>query len=193
MTLFEGDGSRPADDGSPRTAAVPPTRRELVLSTLITIATSVGIGLVAILLIGAVLVFFDIANTDPTADYQTQTGLPPVAFQVALVAVLVVVWLVACRVGSGAPGDAIMNLVALDPEGRPASRGAVRARAAVPVGLFGALALLDRAGLGLVLLAALWLPALARRDRRSAIDLLVGVVPHTTATRRDAQPHPWAR
>ena len=193
MTLFEGDGSRPADDGSPRTAAVPPTRRELVLSTLITIATSVGIGLVAILLIGAVLVFFDIANTDPTADYQTQTGLPPIVFQVALVAILLIVWLVACRLGHGTPGDAIMSMLALDPEGHRADRRTNLGRAALYVVVFGVLSLLGRPGLAAVVLILLWAPALARRDRRSLVDLVVGVVPSSTAARRDAQPHPWAR
>jgi hypothetical protein len=191
--LYEGDGSTTAPDPVPQTSAVPPSRREITLSTLLTVAISAGVGLVATVLIGGVLVFFEIANTDPTADYQTQTGLPPIVFELALVAVLVVVWLVACRVGSGAPGDSIMGLVALDTEGHRASRGLLLARAAVPVATFGVLALLGRTGLGLVVLALLWLPAVLRRDRRGVVDLLVGVVPHTTATRRDAQPHPWAR
>ncbi|MFN8156141.1 MAG: RDD family protein [Candidatus Nanopelagicales bacterium] len=193
MTIWDGDGTASAPDPRPHTAAVPPSRRELVSSVLLTVAISVGIGLIATILIGVVLTFFDIANTDPTADYQTQTGLPPVVFAGALVAVLVIVWLVACRAGVGAPGDAIMNLLTLDTDGHASGKGAILARAAIPVVVFGVLALMGRPGLGLVVLLVLWAPAFLRSDRRSAVDLLVGVVPHSTAARRDAQPHPWAR
>lgn len=193
MTIWEGDGSAPEPDDRQRRVAQPPSRREIVLSTLLTVAIAVAVGLVATILVGVVLTFFDIANTDPTADYQTQTGLPPVAFAAAFVAILVVVWLVACRAGVGAPGDAIMNLFALDTEGHLAAKGTNLARAAIPTAVFGALALLGRAGLGLLILLLLWAPAFLRRDRRSLVDLVVGVVPHSTAARRDAQPHPWAR
>jgi hypothetical protein len=164
-----------------------------VRSTLLTTVIAAGVGLMATILLGTVLVFFDIANTDPTADAETQTGLPPIVFKIALVGILTIIWAVACRLGAGAPGDAVMNLVALDVDGGPASRATLRARAAVPVALFGVLGLLDRPGAGMVALGLLWLPAFVRSDRRSAVDLLVGVVPHTTATRRDATPHPWAR
>ncbi len=193
MTNWDGDGTAPVPDDRPRWVAVAPSRREIALSTLLTVAIAVAIGLVATIIVGLVLTFFDIANTDPTADYQTQTGLPPVVFAGALVAVLVVVWLVACRAGIGAPGDAIMSLFALDTEGHRASKGTILARAAIPTALFGVLALLGRSGLGLLVLIALWVPAFVRRDRRSLVDLVVGVVPHSTAARRDAQPHPWAR
>jgi len=193
VTIWEGDGTAPVPDDRPSRVAQPPTRREIVLSTLLTVAIAVAIGLIATILVGLVLTFFDIANTDPTADYQTQTGLPPVVFGGALVVVLVVVWLVACRAGIGAPGDAIMNLFALDTEGRAATKGTILARAAIPTALFGVLAVLGRSGLGLLLLLLLWAPAFVRRDRRSLVDLLVGVVPHSTAARRDATPHPWAR
>lgn len=193
MTLWEGDGTAPAPDDRPRSVAQPPSRRELVLSALLTLVVSAGVGLIATILLGAVLVFFDIANTDPTADYQTQTGLPPIVFQVALVAILLIVWLVACRLGHGTPGDAIMSMLALDPEGRRADRRTNLGRAALYVVVFGVLSLLGRPGLAAVVLILLWAPALVRRDRRSLVDLVVGVVPSSTAARRDAQPHPWAR
>lgn len=177
----------------PKAAGNPPTRGEIVGSTALTLAVSIGVGLVATLLVGAVLVFFDIANTDPAADWQTQTGLPPIVFQVALVAILVVIWLVACRAGSGAPGEAMLGVKLLDPSGAAATPAQQRIRAAAYVGVFAVLALLERAGAGAVVLLLLWLPSLLRRDRRSVVDLLVGVVPHSTRTVRDAQPHPWAR
>ncbi|HET7900800.1 MAG TPA: RDD family protein [Candidatus Nanopelagicales bacterium] len=193
MTLFDGDGSGPVPDDRPRFQAAPPSRGELVKSATLTVVIALGVGLIAVVLIGVVLVFFDIANTDPTADYQTQTGLPPIVFQIELVAVLIIAWLFGSRLGIGTPGDAIMSLTVLDTEGRPASRGANLARAGIPAAVFGVLALLDRAGLGVLLVLVLWGAALVRRDRRSVVDLLVGVVPHTYTRRRDAQPHPWAR
>jgi hypothetical protein len=194
VTLYDGDGSQQPDlDDRPRSVAQPPTRKELVGSALLTLVICAGVGLVAVILVGAVLVFFDIANTDPTADYQTQTGLPQIVFQAAFAAILVVVWLVGCRAGHGPPGDAILSLVSLDGEGRRADKPAQLGRAAAYVVVFGVLALLERSGLALLAVVALWAPALVRHDRRSLVDLVVGITPSSSAPRRDAQPHPWAR
>jgi hypothetical protein len=193
VTLFEGDGGAHAPDDRPSFDAAPPSRGELIKSAALTVVIALGVGLIAVILIGVVLVFFDIANTDPTADYKTQTGLPPIVFQIELVAVLIIAWLFGSRLGIGTPGDAIMGLTILDTEGHPAGRGANLARAGIPAAVFGVLALLDRASLGAVLVLLLWGAALVRRDRRSVVDLLVGVVPHTHSRRRDARPHPWAR
>ena len=45
---------------------------------------------------------------------------------------------------------------------------------------------------GALVCLLLWAVALVRRDRRSAVDLLVGLVPHTGTAPKDATPHPWA-
>jgi hypothetical protein len=170
-----------------------PTRREMVSSAALTVVIAASGGLIATILIGAVLVFVDIANTDPTADGTTQTGLPPAVAMVAFVVVMTVVWAVACRLGLGAPGDAIMGLASLGTDGAPIGRGRTRVRAAAYVVVFVAVVLLGRAGLAALLVLALWAPALVRSDRRSAVDLALGVVPRSSAPRRDATPHPWAR
>jgi hypothetical protein len=86
-----------------------------------------------------------------------------------------------------------MSLVSLDGEGHRADKQSQLARSAAYVVVFGVLVLLERSGLAVLTVIALWLPALLRSDRRSLVDLVVGITPSSGAPRRDAQPHPWAR
>jgi hypothetical protein len=95
------------------------------------------------------------------------------------VAVVLVVWLASCRVGRGTPGDAVMTLRAWTVDGALAGRGRTMLRTGVPVTLYALIALLAGHVYALALLAVLWAPALVRADRRTAVDLLVGVVPRS--------------
>jgi hypothetical protein len=170
----------------------PPGRGELVLSAAVTIGAVVLVGLVAVVAAGSVAVFVDIAMTDRSADYQTQTGLPLEVFRVLLVLVLLVIWPASCRFGLGTPGDAVASLRVLSTDGGYAARWRIWARSGVYLAVFGACTLVERPGLGALVVLLLWGVALLRRDRRSAVDLLVGLVPHTGTAPKTAQPHPWA-
>jgi hypothetical protein len=170
----------------------PPARRELLLSAAVTIGAVILVGLVAVVVAGSVAVFVDIAMTDRSADYQTQTGLPIEVFRVLLVLVLLVIWPATCRFGLGTPGDAVASLRVLSTDGGYAARWRVWARSGIYLAVFGACTLVERAGLGALLVLLLWAVALVRRDRRSAVDLLLGLVPHTGTAPKTAQPHPWA-
>lgn len=170
----------------------PPARRELVLSAAVTLGAVVLVGLVAVVAAGSVAVFVDIAMTDRSADYQTQTGLPIEVFRVLLVLVLLVIWPASCRLGHGTPGDAVESLRVLATDGGYADRWRIWARSGIYLAVFGACTLVERPGLGALLVVLLWGVALVRRDRRSAVDLLIGLVPHTGTAPKTAQPHPWA-
>jgi hypothetical protein len=104
--------------------------------------------------------------------------------------VVLVVWVTACRGGIGTPGDAVMTLRAYDASGAPASRGRNLLRGAVPVGLAGVVAQFSGSAWAVLLLAALWTPALVRHDRRTAVDLLVGVVPRSLAPAKTGRSWP---
>jgi hypothetical protein len=170
----------------------PPSRRELVQSAALSVGAVVLVGLVAVVVVGSVAVFVDIAMTDRTADYQTPTGLPDQVFRVLLVVVLLAVWPAACRLGHGTPGDAFVSLRVLGTDGGYADAWRVWARSGIYLAVFGAGVLVDHPALGALAVVLLWGVGLVRRDRRSAVDLLVGLVPHTGAAPKDAQPHPWA-
>jgi hypothetical protein len=57
--------------------------------------------------------------------------------------------------------------------------------------LLGVATVLGRPGVGVLMIVLQWLPALARSDRRSLVDLVVGVVPHTTASPKLGRPLVW--
>jgi len=96
----------------------------------------------------------------------------------ALVSILV--WLTTCRLGRGTPGDAVMGILARDTEGRFVGRGRAMARTAVPVAILAVGISRGLTGIAVLLVLALWVPALVRHDRRTAFDLLAGVVPQST-------------
>jgi hypothetical protein len=97
-----------------------------------------------------------------------------------LALVSVVVWMTTCRLGRGTPGDAVMGILARDTEGRLVGRGRAMARTAAPVTILAIGMGTGLTGLGVLVVLALWAPALLRRDRRTAFDLLSGVVPQST-------------
>lgn len=99
----------------------------------------------------------------------------------ALVVVVTLTWLGTCRFGLGTPGDAVMNVIAEDSDGAPAGRRQNLVRTGLPFAVFCLAVLAHRPGAGFLVLAALWAPALLRRDRRTAFDLIAGVVPRSTA------------
>ncbi len=171
---------------------LPPSRRELTLSAAITVGVTVIAGCVVTFLVGFPAIWIDIAMTDPAADASTPTGLPESAALALFVAVLLVLWPVTCRLGRGTFGDAVMELKERTVDGRPAGRRRSWARAGVPLALIAVATVLGHPGVGAALVLLLWVPALLRADRRSLIDLAVGVVPHTTATPKTATPHPWS-
>jgi hypothetical protein len=169
----------------------PPTRREVLSSAAISIGVTVIAGSVATFLVGFPAVWVDIAMTDPTADASTPTGLPEAATRGLFVLVLLLLWPVTCRLGEGTWGDSVMDLKALTPAGEPAGRGTNWARTGVVLALLGVATVLGRPGLGVAAIVVQWIPALVRTDRRSLVDLLVGVVPHTTSSPKLGRPMVW--
>ena len=109
-----------------------------------------------------------------------------------LVVVLLVLWPASCRFGLGTPGDAVASLRVLSVDHGYAAAWRVWARSGIYLAVFGVGVLLERPAGGALVAVLLWAVALVRRDRRSAVDLLVGLVPHTGSAPKDAQPHPWA-
>jgi hypothetical protein len=172
----------------------PPSRGEMLASAAITLGACLLVGVSATLLVGSVGVFVDIALTDKTAAASTPTGLPVAAVDVLVTLVLATVWTAACRLGLGSPGDGVMDLKAFSIDGRPARRRQHWVRAGLPLGAFGVLGLLGLPAAGAALVTLAWAVCLVRSDRRSAVDLLIGVVPHTTTVPRTAVPfRPTAR
>jgi hypothetical protein len=193
-----------------------PTLRERASSTAITVGACVLVGIAATLVLGLLVWFVQIVF-GVTVPLEASPGAGPgdvgagvlrpvnvptrggTWFGVGLwLVVVTLVWLASCRIGSGTPGDAVMTLRACTATGESASRGRVMARTAVPVAVYAAAALLGSAAVGLALLALLWAPAFVRADRRTAVDLLVGVVPRSLAPAKigrrwpaeDATPNP---
>ena len=171
--------------------ARPPSRREVVASAAISVGATIVAGCFVTLLLGFPAFWVDLAMTDPAADGSTPTGLPGWATQALFVLVLAILWPVSCRLGHGTWGDSVMDLKALARTGEPAGRGRNAARTGAPLAVLGVAMVLGRPGAGVLVILVQWLPALVRADRRSLVDLVVGVVPHTTATRRVARPSPW--
>jgi hypothetical protein len=170
---------------------LPPSRREVLSSAAISVGVTVIAGSVATFLVGFPAIWVDIAMTDPTADASTPTGLPESASRGLFVLVLLLLWPVTCRLGQGTWGDTVMDLMALTPAGKPSGRGRAWARTGVVLALLGVATVLGRPGVGVLMIVLQWLPALARSDRRSLVDLVVGVVPHTTASPKLGRPLVW--
>jgi RDD family len=164
--------------------SVPPSRREIVTSAAITAGVTIIAGAFVSVLVGFPAFWVDVAMTDPTADGSTPTGLPVWATDALLVLVLTILTAIVCRWGEGTWGDTIMELKAVTVSGDPAGRRRNAARVGLVLAIFGVAAMFGRPGVGVVVIVVQWLPALARTDRRSLAELVVGTVPHTTATRR---------
>jgi len=164
--------------------AVPPSRREIVASAAISVAVTVLAGSFVSVLVGFPAFWIDVALTDPAADGSTPTGLPQWASQTLFLLAMAILWPIACRRGEGTWGDTIMDLKARTPTGESASRRRNAARTGALLAIFAVATLLGRPGVGVVVLFIQWLPSLVRADRRTLVELAVGVVPHTTATRK---------
>lgn len=175
---------------------ITPTLRERASSTAITVLACALVGVVATLLLGLVVWLVQIVfgvqvplegaiapGTDIGFGIRPVNTPPTEAMtffsRLLWVAVVLVVWLASCRVGRGTPGDAVMTLRAWTVDGALAGRGRTMLRTGVPVALYALVALLAGHVYALALLAVLWAPALVRADRRTAVDLLVGVVPRS--------------
>jgi len=169
----------------------PPSRREVVSSAAISIGVTVIAGAVATFLVGFPAIWVDIAMTDPAADASTPTGLPEAAARGLFVLVLLILWPVTCRLGYGTWGDSVMELQAKAATGELAPRGRNWARTGVVLALLGVATVLGRPGAGILVIVLQWVPALVRSDRRSLVDLLVGVVPHTTSSPKLGRPMVW--
>jgi hypothetical protein len=166
----------------------PPSRREVVSSALISVGVTIVAGLVITFLVGFPAVWVDIAMTDPAADASTPTGLPEAASRGLFVVVLLLLWPVTCRLGRGTWGDTVMDLKELTVTGAPAGRGRCWARTGIVLAVLGIATVLGRPGAGMLVIVVQWAPALVRADRRSLVDLLVGVVPHSTASPKLGRP-----
>jgi hypothetical protein len=181
-----------------------PTLRERVSSTAVTVVAGLLAGAAATIVLGIVVWFLQVVlgikvpleiifNGGATELRPSAMPDSPAATATSLLLwtlVVLVVWLTVCRAGIGTPGDAVMTLRACDGSGAAASRGRNLLRGAVPVGLLAVVAQLAGSGWALVALAALWAPALVRADRRTAVDLLVGVVPRSLAPAKTGRSWP---
>jgi hypothetical protein len=185
-----------------------PTLRERVSSSAVTVLACLLVGAAATLVLGLAVWLLQIAFgiTIPLeagfpADGSTSlTSIRPAnvappagttGFGIAMwVLVMVLVWLASCRGGIGTPGDAVMTLRPLDTSGARASRGRIMARTGVPLAVYTLAVIAGFSTIGLILLAALWAPALVRSDRRTAVDLLVGVVPRSLAPAKTGRSWP---
>ena len=180
----------------------PPTALERLQSTAVTAGAALVVSLGAVFIVGLGAFVVAIATKSPTpqftnraADPNDPTGVLPgwtltdsggsgtsmgAAALAVLVLVSIVVWMTTCRLGRGTPGDAVMGILARDTEGRLVGRGRAMARTAAPVAILAIGIGTGLAGLAVLLVLALWAPALLRQDRRTAFDLLCGVVPQST-------------
>jgi hypothetical protein len=185
--------------------AQPPSVVERIQAAGVTALAAAGIAIAIILVLGTVMLGASLAinkgvpgldlapdgarivrnpYTDGQSDWMGVLGL---------VVVFVLTWLSTCRAGLGTPGDAVMHVVAEDVRGGPAGRRRNLVRTGVPFALMGVATLLHRPFLGFVVVLALWAVALVRTDRRTAFDLVAGVVPRSTAPLKVAQGWPSRR
>jgi len=170
-----------------------PSRRETISSAAISVGVTFLAGCVATFLVGFPAIWVDIAMTDRAADASTPTGLPEAAVRGLFVLVLLLLWPVTCRLGHGTWGDSVMDLAALDSDGEPAGRGRAWARTGIVLEVLGVATVLGRPGAGSLGIVLKWAVALVRSDRRSVVDLLVGVVPHSHASPKLGVPMVWPR
>jgi hypothetical protein len=165
-----------------------PSRGELVASAAVSVGVTIIAGCVATFLVGFPAIWVDIAMTDPAAEAGTPTGLPDFAVRGLFVLVLLLLWPVTCRLGHGTWGDSYMDLAALGVDGEPAGRGRAWARSGAVLAILGIATVVGRPGVGLLVIVLQWGVALVRADRRSLVDLLVGVVPHSHASPKLGRP-----
>lgn len=175
---------------------ITPTLRERASSTAITVLACALVGVVTTMLLGLVVwlvqIFFGVSVPlelvgAPGTSVGTvlrpldapATGAANLFSWLLWALVVVAVWLAGSRIGAGTPGDAVMTLRPLTSGGEVASRGRNLLRTAVPVAAYAVMSQLAGNVYALALLALLWAPALVRADRRTAVDLLVGVVPRS--------------
>jgi hypothetical protein len=170
------------------------TRGERVRSAAATVGAAVLLALGATLVVGIVLFVWGLVVRDPAVQslqlaasdgafgrqYQdywesvARTG-PGWVGPVSITVILLAVWLGSCRFGRGTPGDAVMSLTAQTTDGDTLPRWRTMLRTGLPLALFGIAVLLGSVWLGILVVAALWSPALVRSDRRTAFDLVAGV------------------
>ena len=181
------------------TATLPDaTRSERIRSAVATVLATGVVFVVATLLVGLAMFVWALLSHDPVLNdvagantrgglgapfrtyWQSSTG-PGWVGQAVLGVVLLVTWLGSARIGLGTPGDAFMSLSARTVDGGPVPRWRNLLRTAVPLVLFAVGVALGSVGIGILLVAAAWAPALVRSDRRTAYDLLAGVRVGTNA------------
>ena len=105
-----------------------------------------------------------------------QTGISshsPVKLMVDAV-VLLVIALAASRIGRGAVGDVICGVTAVTRDGAPAGRLRIFLNAALPIGLWEVLRFPLGTWSAVLVVVALWAPAMVRTDRRSVFSMATG-------------------
>lgn len=181
-----------------------PTLRERVLSTAVTVVACLLAGAAATIVLGMLVWFLQVVlgikvpleiifnggSTTISPSDMPESAAATATSLLLWTLVVVVVWLTACRGGVGTPGDAVMTLRPYDTTGARASRGRNLLRGAVPVAVLGVVAQFGGSAWALALLVLLWAPALVRADRRTAVDLLVGVVPRSLAPAKTGRSWP---
>jgi hypothetical protein len=174
------------------------TRGERIRSAAATVLATAVVFVAATLVVGLAMFVWALLSHDPVLNdvsaanttgglgapyrtfWTTSTG-PGWVGPAVLVLVLLVTWLGSARIGRGTPGDAFMSLSARTVAGEPLPRWRNLLRTGVPLALFSIVTALGSFGLGIVVVALGWAPALVRSDRRTAYDLLSGVRVGTNA------------
>ena len=176
------------------------TRGERIRSAAATVLATGVVFVTATLLVGLAMFVWALLSHDPVLNEvsgaNTRGGLgapfrtywqsstadgPGWVGPLVLGLVLLVTWLGSARIGRGTPGDAFMSLSARTVDGEPLPRWRNLLRTGVPLALFVMVTALGSVGLGIVVVALGWAPALVRSNRRTAYDLLAGVRVGTNA------------
>lgn len=181
----------------------PPSLAPRIASAGLTVATSIGlgllVGLLALIVLGGLAVLgllvtghsldgLSLANpADPSTFVPRQgpyrspppTWVAPVVVGVCGASALVMAALGAARFGHGTVGDGMTGIQTRAADGGVPSRPRVVLRTAVPVALGVVVAALWSIVVAALLLLLLWSPALLT-DRRTAIDRLLGLRPSVT-------------
>jgi hypothetical protein len=118
------------------------------------------------------------------------SGWPLAVSLVATALWCVLVALVVSGVGRGSSGERWIDIETLDRDGEPAGRGRVFTTILLPLALYSASVFVVTPLTALLVVAALWSPALARADRRSAFSVLTGTHFRERALRRQLR-HDW--
>ncbi len=148
-------------------------------AALITFAVSLA---AAVIVGGSASVFLllmgDRSGMDMTGTATSFVGTAPVdslpVRVVADIAICVAIALVASRMGRGAVGDSLYGITAVTGDGQPAQRSRVVLNALLPIVVWVVARFPLNNWLAILVVTALWLPALVRVDRRSTFSLLTG-------------------